>query len=50
MERRVHEKLKIYREAHELGPRAHRLSLTLPNFEWFEEGSQLRRSSKSVGA
>lgn len=26
----------------------HKLSLTLPKFELYEEGSQLRRSSKSV--
>jgi four helix bundle protein len=30
--------------------RAHALSLTLPNFERFEEGGQLRRSSKSVSS
>ncbi len=48
MEPRPHEKLEIYREAHALALRAHALSLSLPNFERFEEGSQLRRSSKSV--
>ena len=28
----------------------HRMSLRLPKFELYEEGSQIRRSSKSVGA
>ncbi len=26
----------------------HKVTLTLPKFEWYEEGSQIRRSSKSV--
>ncbi len=43
-----YKKLKIYKLAHELGIRVHRMSLTLPKFEMFEEGSQIRRSSKSV--
>lgn len=50
MTARPHEKLKIYREAHTLAIRAHALSLKLPNSERFEEGSQLRRASKSVAA
>ena len=43
-----YKKLKIYKLAHELGIKVHRMSLTLPKFEMFEEGSQIRRSSKSV--
>ena len=44
------EKLKVYRLAHELGMRIHQLSLTLPKFEMYEEGSQVRRSAKSVSS
>jgi four helix bundle protein len=47
---RPHEKLAIYRKAHELALQAHELSLALPSFERFEEGSQLRRAAKSVSA
>ena len=43
-----YKKLKIYRLAHDLAVRVHKMSLKLPNFEMFEEGSQIRRSSKSV--
>lgn len=41
-------KLEVYKLAHRLGLQAHALSLTLPYFEQREEGSQLRRSSKSA--
>ncbi len=41
-------KLEVYRRAHELALRVHRMSLTLPSFERYEEASQIRRSSKSV--
>src|SRR5271157_5335373 len=47
---RPHEKLEIYRIAHALGLRAHALTLKLPKHEMYEEGSQARRSSKSVSA
>ncbi|MCD2424853.1 four helix bundle protein [Niabella pedocola] len=40
--------LNIYREAHRLAIEIHRISLQLPKFECFEEGSQIRRSSKAV--
>ena len=40
--------LKIYQIAHALGVETHHFSLTLPKFELYETGSQLRRSSKSV--
>jgi four helix bundle protein len=50
MTERPHEKLEIYRKAHELALQAHKLSLALPSFERFEEGSQLRRAAKSVSA
>jgi four helix bundle protein len=43
-----YKKLKIYHLAHDLAIRVHKMSLNLPKFEMFEEGSQIRRSSKSV--
>jgi four helix bundle protein len=42
--------LEIYRLAHELAIECHRVSLGLPKFEMYEEGSQLRRSSKSISS
>jgi four helix bundle protein len=44
------EDVKIYNKAHQLAVRLHKLSLELPSFEMYEEGSQIRRSSKSVSA
>jgi four helix bundle protein len=41
--------LEIYRLAHELAIECHKVSLRLPKFEMFEEGSQLR-SSKSISS
>jgi len=43
-------KLKVYQQAHRLALEIHKISLTLPKFELFEEGSQIRRSSKSVSS
>jgi four helix bundle protein len=40
--------LEIYKESKRLAVEIHSLSLTLPKFEMYEEGSQIRRSSKSV--
>jgi four helix bundle protein len=40
--------LEIYRLAFELAVRVHKISLELPKFEVYEQGSQIRRSSKSV--
>ncbi len=48
--RRPHEQLEVYQTAHALGLRVHALSLKLPKFETYEEGSQSRRASKSVSA
>lgn len=43
--------LEIYRLAHQLGVEVHKMTLEkLPKFELYEEGSQLRRSSKSISA
>jgi four helix bundle protein len=40
--------LEIYKKAFELAIRVHHESLQLPAFEKFEQGSQIRRSSKSI--
>lgn len=40
--------LEIYKEAYQLALRVHKASLMLPKFELYEQGSQVRRSSKSV--
>jgi four helix bundle protein len=40
--------LDIYKESKRLAIEIHKLSLTLPKLEIYEEGSQIRRSSKSV--
>lgn len=40
--------LKIYQAAFRLSIKVHRESLKLPHFELYEQGSQIRRSSKSV--
>jgi four helix bundle protein len=40
--------LDIYVESKRLAIETHKLTLTLPKFELFEEGSQVRRSSKAI--
>ena len=40
--------LDIYKDSKLLAIEVHKLTLTLPKFELYEEGSQIRRSSKSV--
>jgi four helix bundle protein len=40
--------LDIYKLSHKLAVEIHKTSLKLPKFELYEEGSQLRRSSKSI--
>ncbi len=42
--------LEIYQEAHRLAVEIHGMTMKLPPFEAHEEGSQIRRSSKSVPA
>lgn len=42
--------LKIYTESKRLAIEVHRMTLALPKFEMYEEGGQVRRSSKSVTA
>ena len=48
--RRPHEDLEVYRLAHDLCRRVHAVSLKLPTHELYEEGSQSRRSSKSISS
>ena len=45
-----YQNLQVYHRAHALGLACHQLSLSLPKFELYESGSQLRRASKSVSA
>src|SRR3989304_2696289 len=40
--------LEVWQIAKELSVEIHKMSLTLPKFEMYEEGSQIRRSSKSI--
>ncbi len=39
---------KIYQLAHRLAVELHPVTLELPKFELYEEGSQIRRSSKAI--
>ena len=43
-----YEKLEIYKLSRELAIKVHRMTLSFPKFEMYEEGSQIRRSSKSI--
>jgi four helix bundle protein len=45
---KTYRNLEIYQQSRRLAIEVHRVSLTLPKFELYEEGSQIRRSSKSV--
>ncbi len=40
--------LNIYKKTHKLAIEIHHMTLELPKFEMYEEGSQIRKSSKSV--
>jgi four helix bundle protein len=40
--------LEIYTLSYDLAIKIHKMSLKLPQFEMYEEGSQIRKSSKSV--
>ena len=40
--------LEIYQMSHKLAVEIHKASLDLPKFELYEEGSQIRRSAKSI--
>jgi len=43
-----YKELEIYKLAYELALKVHDLSLLLPKYELYEQGSQIRRSSKSI--
>ena len=38
----------IYKESKRLAVEVHKSSLSLPKFELYEQGSQIRRSSKAI--
>jgi four helix bundle protein len=40
--------LEVWKLSSELSIEIHRMTLALPKFEMYEEGSQIRRSSKSI--
>ncbi|WP_159516997.1 four helix bundle protein [Sunxiuqinia indica] len=40
--------LEIYQQAYTLAIRVHKMSLDLPKYELYEQGSQVRRSTKSI--
>lgn len=40
--------LDIFKLSYELAVKVHRMTLKLPKYEMYEEGSQVRRSSKGV--
>ena len=40
--------LEIYQMAYSLAIKVHRMTLTLPKYEMYEQGSQVRRSTKSI--
>lgn len=40
--------LEIYQMAYELALEVHEVTMTLPKYELYEQGSQIRRSSKSI--
>ena len=42
--------LDIYQISYELALKVHTMSLNLPQYELYEEGSQVRRSSKGITA
>jgi four helix bundle protein len=43
-----YKELEIYQLAYKLAIKVHKASLKLPQFELYEQGSQIRRSSKSI--
>ena len=45
-----YKRLEIWQLAREVVIEIHKMSLALPKFEMFEQGQQIRRSSKSVKA
>lgn len=43
-----YKELEVYNEAYDLAIEIHKMTLTLPKYELYEQGSQIRRSSKSI--
>ncbi|WP_046756392.1 four helix bundle protein [Kordia jejudonensis] len=50
MEKKSYQDLDIYKKAFNLSLQVHEISLSLPKYELYEQGSQVRRSSKSITA
>ncbi|EDP97369.1 four helix bundle protein [Kordia algicida OT-1] len=50
MENKSYRDLHIYKKAFKLSLETHEISLSLPKYELYEQGSQVRRSSKSITA
>ncbi len=48
MEKKSYQDLEICKKAFLLGIKVHKMTLTLPKYELYEQGSQVRRSSKSI--
>ncbi len=42
--------LEIYKISYELAVKVHKFALTLPSYEMYEEGGQVRKSSKGITA
>lgn len=40
--------LEVYKTAFDLAVRVHKMTMKLPKYEMYEQGSQIRRSSKSI--
>ncbi len=40
--------LEIYQLSYNLAVKVHRMTLTLPKYDMYEQGSQVRRSTKSI--
>ncbi len=43
-----YKELEIYRISYALATKIHKMSLKLPKYELYEEGGQIRRSSKGI--
>ncbi len=43
-----YKELEVYKSSKSLAINVHKITLALPKFELYEEGSQIRRSSKAV--
>ncbi len=50
MKAKSYRDLEIYQLSYELAMKIHRISLKLPKYELYEEGSQIRRSSKGIAS